>query len=86
MDAQFVADFEAYMPAEFNDEPYGKAGLIAVADKAGIDVCVVFPGGLPPDPAEINAHLLEETKGEPRIVPGCLINPTMEGVPLLAMT
>ena len=77
MAAQFVADFEAYMPAEFNDEPYGKAGLIAVADKAGIDVCVVFPGGLPPDPAEINAHLLEETKGEPRIVPGCLINPTM---------
>ena len=48
MATQFVADFEAYMPAEFNDQPYGKAGLIAVADKAGIDVCVVFPGGLPP--------------------------------------
>ena len=47
MATQFVADFEAYMPAEFNDQPYGKAGLIAVADKAGIDVCVVFPGGLP---------------------------------------
>ena len=26
MATQFVADFEAYMPAEFNDEPYGKAG------------------------------------------------------------
>ena len=77
MSAQFVADFEAYMPAEFNGAPYGKAGVLATADEAGIDVCVVFPSGLPPHPSEINAQLLEETKGESRIVPGCLINPTM---------
>ena len=25
--ADFVADFEAYMPDEFNGEPYGKTGL-----------------------------------------------------------
>jgi predicted TIM-barrel fold metal-dependent hydrolase len=75
--SQFFADFEAYMPAEFNGVPYGRAGVLAVADKAGIDVCVVFPSGLPPHPEEINAHLLKETKGESRIVPGCLINPTM---------
>lgn len=77
MSAQFVADFEAYMPAEFDGEPYGKAGLLATADEAGIDVCVVFPGGLPSDPREINADLLKEGKGESRILPGCLINPTL---------
>ena len=77
MGATFVADFEAYMPAEFNGEPYGKAGLLTVADQAGIDTCVVFPGELPPDPRQTNANLLGESKGEDRILPGCLINPTM---------
>ena len=43
MAAQFVADFEAYMPAEFNDEPYGKTGLIAVADKAALMYVLYFP-------------------------------------------
>jgi len=75
--SQFVADFEAYMPAEFNGHPYGKAGVLATADEAGIDVCVVFTGGVPVDPREANAHLLREVKGEARILPGCLINPTM---------
>lgn len=75
--SQFVADFEAYMPAEFNGNPYGKAGVLATADEAGIDVCVLFPGGVPQDPREINAHLLKEVKGESRLLPGCLINPTM---------
>jgi predicted TIM-barrel fold metal-dependent hydrolase len=75
--AKFVADFEAYMPAEFNGKPYGKAGVLATADEAGIDVCVVFPGGVPADPTAANAHLLKEVKGESRILPGCLINPTM---------
>jgi hypothetical protein len=74
---QFVADFEAYMPTEFNGEPYGKKGVLATADAAGIDVCVVFPGGVPADPRELNAHLLNEARGEERILPGCLINPTM---------
>lgn len=75
--SQFVADFEAYMPAEFNGRPYGKAGVLVTADEAGIDVCVVFTGGVPADPREANAHLLREVKGEARILPGCLINPTM---------
>ena len=26
----FVADFETYMPDEFNDAPYGKAGVLAI--------------------------------------------------------
>ncbi len=73
----FVADFEAYMPAEFNGKPYGKAGVLATADEAGIDACVLFTGGVPHDPREANAHILKETKGESRILPGCLINPTM---------
>ena len=34
----FVADFETYMPDEFNDAPYGKAGVLATADAAGIDI------------------------------------------------
>ena len=76
MSPAFVADFEAYMPAEFNGAPYGKAGLLAVADQAGIHTCVVFPGELPPDPRPINAQLLQETRGEVRLLPGCLINPT----------
>ena len=74
---QFVADFETYMPAEFNGKPYGKAGVLATADEAGIDVCVLFMGGVPPDPREGNADLLETVKGEARILPGALINPTM---------
>jgi predicted TIM-barrel fold metal-dependent hydrolase len=74
---QFVADFESYMPAEYNGQPYSKAGLLANADEAGIEVSVVFPGGVPADPREVNAHLLQELKGEPRLLPGCLVNPTM---------
>jgi predicted TIM-barrel fold metal-dependent hydrolase len=74
---QFVADFEAYMPDEFNGELYGKAGLLATMDEAGIDAAVVFMGGVPPDPREGNAELLQAVKGESRILPGCLINPTM---------
>lgn len=74
---QFVADFEAYMPADYNDRPYGKAGVLATADEAGIDVCVLFIGGVPHDPREANAQLLKEVKGEARILPGCLVNPTM---------
>ncbi len=73
----FVADFEAYMPDEFNGEPYGRAGLFATADGAGIDTCVVFPGILPPDPRSVNRTLLQELTGEERILPGCLVNPTM---------
>ena len=74
---QFVADFESYMPLEFNGEPYGKAGVLATADEAGIDVCVLFIGGVLIDPREANAHMLQEVKGETRILPGCLVNPTM---------
>jgi uncharacterized protein len=74
---QFVADFESYMPAEYNGQPYGKAGLLATADEAGIEVSVVFPGGVPADPREVNAHLLQKLKGESRLLPGCLVNPTM---------
>ncbi len=75
--SQFVADFETYMPAEFNGKPYGKAGVLATADEAGIDVCVLFMGGVPPDPREGNADLMKTVKGESRILPGALINPTM---------
>ena len=75
--SQFVADFEAYIPAEFNGEAYGKAGVLATMDEAGIDTSVVFMGGLPNDPREGNAELLREVKGEARILPGALINPTM---------
>ena len=75
--SQFVADFEAYMPEEYKGEPFGKAGVLATADEAGIDVCVTFPGGVPHDPRSMNAQLLGEAKNEPRILPGCLINPTM---------
>ena len=77
MKTQFVADFEAYMPAVFNDKPYGKPGLLSLADEAGIDCCVVFPAGVPPDPRPLNADLLQEVVGESRILPGCLVNPTM---------
>ncbi|MEZ4709313.1 MAG: amidohydrolase family protein [Caldilineaceae bacterium] len=73
----FVADFESYMPLEFNGQPYGKEGVLATADAAGIDVCVLFQGGVPADPREGNALVLTETKGEERILPGCLVNPTM---------
>jgi predicted TIM-barrel fold metal-dependent hydrolase len=70
-------DFEAYMPAEFNGAPYGLRGVLATADRAGIDVCVLFQSGVPADPRPGNAHLLAETQGEERILPGALINPTM---------
>lgn len=73
----FVADFEAYMPAEYNGNSFGKDGVLATADEAGIDVCVLFQGAVPPDPRPGNAHLLEAVKGEERILPGCLVNPTM---------
>jgi predicted TIM-barrel fold metal-dependent hydrolase len=73
----FIADFEAYMPADFNGQPYGVAGVLATMDEAGIDASVVFQGGVPQDPREGNAHLLAAVKGEARILPGCLVNPTM---------
>lgn len=75
--AQFVGDFESYMPLTFNDKPYGKDGALQMMDEAGIDVAVLFVGGVMPDPREANAHLLEVCKGEARILPGCLVNPTM---------
>lgn len=75
--AQFVGDFEAYMPAEFNGEPYGVDGVLATLDEAGIDVCVLFQGGVPPDPRPGNALVLTAAKGQARILPGCLVNPTM---------
>ena len=75
--SQFVADFEAYIPAEFNEETYGKAGVLATMDEAGIDTSVVFIGGVPADPREENAELLRDVKGESRVLPGVLINPTM---------
>lgn len=78
----FVADFEAYMPHTFNDKPYGKAGVLETLDEAGIDVCVLFVGGVPDDPRELNAEMLEIVAGEERILPGCLVNPTM-GPPAL---
>jgi predicted TIM-barrel fold metal-dependent hydrolase len=74
---QFVADFEAYMPADYNGKPYGVSGVLATLDEAGIDVCVLFQGGVPADPRPGNAHLLEATQGQSRILPGCLVNPTM---------
>jgi predicted TIM-barrel fold metal-dependent hydrolase len=73
----FVADFEAYMPAECNGQPYGVKGVLATLDAAGIDACVLFQGGVPADPRPGNAELLSATKGEGRILPGCLVNPTM---------
>jgi hypothetical protein len=62
--SQFVADFEAYIPAEFNGKPYGKPGVLSTMDEAGIDTSVVFMGGLPNDPREGNTELLREVKGE----------------------
>jgi predicted TIM-barrel fold metal-dependent hydrolase len=75
--SSIVMDFEAYMPAEFNGEPYGVRGVLATAEKAGIDACVVFQGGVPADPRPGNAQLLADVRGEERILPGALINPTM---------
>lgn len=77
MKSQFAADFEAYMPTEFNGEPYGKSGRLSLANEASINVCVVFPAGVPPGPRPLNADLLQEAAGEPCILPGCLVNPTM---------
>lgn len=77
MAASFIADFEAYMPYAFNGKPYGKAGVMATADEAGINTLVVFPGTLPYEPTELNVRLLTEMKGEDRILPGALINPTL---------
>ena len=68
--SQFVADFESYMPDEFDGKPYGPAGLLANADEAGIDVSVVFQGGVPDDPRPGNAAVLDAVEGEPRILPG----------------
>ena len=75
--AHFVGDFESYMPLTFNDNPYGKDGALQMMDAAGIDAAVLFVGGVMPDPREANAHLLKVCKGEARILPGCLVNPTM---------
>ena len=72
-----VGDFEAYMPQEFDGAPYGRDGILRTMDEAGIDFSVVFPGGLPPDPRAINAELLTALKGQDRLLPGCLINPTL---------
>ncbi|MEM7129263.1 MAG: amidohydrolase family protein [Chloroflexota bacterium] len=74
---QFVADFESYMPETFNGKPYGLKGVLATADEAGIDASVLFQGGVPSDPRPGNQHLLKVVQGEERILPGCLINPTM---------
>lgn len=73
----FVGDFEAYIPDMFNEQPYGKAGVLATLDEAGIDVCVLFIGDVPDDPRAMNAEMLELVAGEERILPGCLVNPTM---------
>ena len=73
----FVADFEAYIPLTFNGQPYGKTGVLATLDEAGIDVCVLFVGGVPDDPRTLNAEMLTMVTGEERILPGCLVNPTM---------
>lgn len=73
----FVADFEAYMPATFNEQPYGKKGVLATMDEAGIDVCILFIGDVPDDPRPLNAEMLAIVAGEERILPGCLVNPTM---------
>ena len=70
-------DFEAYMPEEFDGAPYGRDGTLRTMDEAGIDFSVVFPGGLPPDPRSINAELLTALEGDDRLLPGCLINPTL---------
>ena len=75
--SQFVADFESYMPDEFAGKPYGPAGLLANADDAGIDVSVVFQASVPADPRPGNAAVLDGAEGQSRILPGCLINPTM---------
>ena len=75
--SQFVADFESYMPDDFAGKPYGPTGLLANADAAGIDVSVVFQSGVPADPRPGNAAVLDAVAGEPRILPGCLVNPTM---------
>ncbi len=72
-----VGDFEAYMPQEFDGAPYGRDGILRTMDEAGIDFSVVFPGGLPPDPRSTNAELLAALEGEDRLLPGCLINPTL---------
>ena len=48
MKSQFAADFEAYMPTEFNGEPYGKSGRLSLANEASINVCVVFRLVYPP--------------------------------------
>ena len=75
--SQFVADFESYMPDHFAGKPYGPTGLLANADAAGIDVSVVFQAGVPADPRPGNAAVLAAVEGQPRILPGCLVNPTM---------
>ena len=62
--SQFVADFESYLPEEFAGEAYGPAGLLANADAAGIDVSVVFQGGVPADPRPANAAVLDAVEGE----------------------
>ena len=72
-----VGDFEAYMPGEFDGAPYGRDGILRTMDEAGIDFSVVFPGGLPPDPRSINTELLAALEGDDRLLPGCLINPTL---------
>ncbi|MEZ4861237.1 MAG: amidohydrolase family protein [Caldilineaceae bacterium] len=73
----FVGDFEAYMPLDFNGAAYGKDGVLATLDEAGIDACILFVGGVMPDPREPNAEMLDMVQGESRILPGCLVNPTM---------
>lgn len=75
--SQFVADFESYWTDEFDGKPYGTAGLLANADEADIDMSVVFQGGVPDDPRPGNAEMMDAVAGEPRILPGCLVNPTM---------
>ncbi|MEE2658197.1 MAG: amidohydrolase family protein [Candidatus Latescibacterota bacterium] len=75
-----TGDFEAYIPDEFNGALYGLEGVLATMEGAGIDFSVVFPGGVPPDPRAINRLTLEACRGEDRLLPGCLVNPTMGAV------
>lgn len=72
-----TTDFEAYLPAEYDGVPYGRDGALRTMDEAGIDVSVLFPGGVPADPRSVNVELLREAEGEDRFLPGCLVNPTM---------
>ena len=71
-----ILDFETFLPAEFDGQPFGPGGLIALADEAGIGRSIVFPETTArPD----NVGLAKRIKARPRLIGAASVNPALSG-------